>query len=343
MSASSDGSDRTLVLRIRDSSQVATARREATALASALGFDEGAAGKVAIVVTELATNLLKHAGGGEVVVRAVHASDKAGVEVLGLDRGRGIPNVARALEDGFSTAGSPGTGLGAVRRLAQVFEVHTAESSGTALFARIWPGAPPAANDGRSLDVAGVAVPAPGEGVCGDAWSVHHRDGVTTLVMADGLGHGIFAADAASAAVRVFHAHAMATPVRLLEAIHDGLRGTRGAAVAVAQVEPARGCVRYAGIGNIAGVVLTPAGARHMVSHNGIVGHSVRRIDEFTYPWSSDALLVLHSDGLTTHWRLDAYPGLAVRHPALVAGVLYRDFTRGRDDVSVVVGREVPA
>jgi anti-sigma regulatory factor (Ser/Thr protein kinase) len=339
----SAGSDRTLVLGIRDPSQVATARREATALASALGFDEGAAGKVAIVVTELATNLLKHAGGGEVVVKAVHASGTRGMEVLGLDRGGGIPNVARALEDGFSTAGSAGTGLGAVRRLAQVFEVHTGESRGTALFVRIWPGAPPAANGRRELDVAGVAIPAPGEVVCGDAWSVHHHDGATTLLMADGLGHGIVASDAARAAVRVFHANAMAAPARLLETIHDGLRATRGAAVAVAQIEPARDRVRYAGIGNIAGVVLTPEGARHMVSHNGIVGHTVWRIDEFTYPWSCDALLVLHTDGLSTHWRLDSYPGLAVRHPALVAGVLYRDFTRGRDDVSVVVAREVQA
>jgi len=50
-------------------------------------------------------------------------------------------------------------------------------------------------------------------------------------------------------------------------------------------------------------------------------------------------MLVLHSDGLVSHWSLDAYPGLAARDPSLIAGILYRDFTRGRDDVTVVVAK----
>ncbi len=343
MSPSFAGNNGTLVLGIRDPSQVAAARREAMALAGALGFDETATGKVAIVVTEVATNLLKHAGGGEVVLKPVHASDTSGIDVLGLDRGRGIPNVARALEDGFSTAGSAGTGLGAVRRLAQLFEVHSAERNGTALLARIWPEQPPAPAGRRVIESAGVTRPAPGEDVCGDAWSVKHRAGVTTLLVVDGLGHGVVAADAASAAVAAFNAHSPAPPAELLDSIHGALRATRGAAAAVAEVDPARDLVRYAGVGNISAAVLNAAGARHLVSHNGIVGHTVRKIAEFTYPWTPDALLVLHSDGLASHWRLEAYPGLTVRHPGLVAGVLYRDFTRGRDDVCVVVARERPA
>ena len=66
----------------------------------------------------------------------------------------------------------------------------------------------------------------------------------------------------------------------------------------------------------------------------------MRRVQEFTYPWPPGAILVLHSDGLLSHWTLDRHPGLAARHPMLLAGILYRDFRRGRDDTTVVVARE---
>jgi hypothetical protein len=76
-----------------------------------------------------------------------------------------------------------------------------------------------------------------------------------------------------------------------------------------------------------------------MVSHNGIVGHAVRSIQEFVYPCSRNMLVVLHSDGLATNWHLPVYPGLAEKHPGIIAATRYRDFTRGRDDVTVVVAR----
>ncbi|OLB97884.1 MAG: hypothetical protein AUH30_09400 [Candidatus Rokubacteria bacterium 13_1_40CM_68_15] len=95
----------------------------------------------------------------------------------------------------------------------------------------------------------------------------------------------------------------------------------------------------YAGLGNIAGAVLADGRMRHMVSHNGIAGHEARRLNEFSYPWPDGALVVLHSDGLGTHWDLGRYSGLIQREPSLIAGVLYRDFARRRDDVVVVVAR----
>ncbi|MGH7263328.1 MAG: hypothetical protein ACREMB_00540 [Candidatus Rokuibacteriota bacterium] len=79
---------------------------------------------------------------------------------------------------------------------------------------------------------------------------------------------------------------------------------------------------------------------RHLVSYAGIAGHELRRVKELAYPWPEEALLVLHSDGLGTQWSLSAYPALARRHPTLIAGVLYRDHSRRRDDVSVLVAKE---
>jgi len=74
-----------------------------------------------------------------------------------------------------------------------------------------------------------------------------------------------------------------------------------------------------------------------MVSLNGTAGVEIRKFQKFTYSWEPEAILVLQSDGLKSHWNLEDYPGLARKHPAIIAGVLYRDHTRGKDDVTVLV------
>ena len=114
---------------------------------------------------------------------------------------------------------------------------------------------------------------------------------------------------------------------------------TRGAAVAVARIDAAAQVVRFVGVGNISALLVQPAGARHMVSHNGTAGHVAPRIREFTYEFTSDPLVILHSDGLATRWDIAAYPGLTAQHPSLIAGVLLRDHRRSRDDASVVAMR----
>ena len=108
----------TTAVAVTDPSQVAEARRAGAVLARAVGFDEERAGRLALVVTESGTNLLRHAGGGHILLRAVDDHGAAAVDVLALDRGPGMTNVARCLEDGYSTAGGAGTGLGAMRRLS---------------------------------------------------------------------------------------------------------------------------------------------------------------------------------------------------------------------------------
>jgi serine/threonine protein phosphatase PrpC len=188
--------------------------------------------------------------------------------------------------------------------------------------------------------VGAVCVPKPGEDTCGDAWSVAAGSPeCLSVLVADGLGHGPGAADAARLAVRVFEAHPGRTPGAHLSAIHEALRSTRGAGAAVASIDRRSGTVTFAGVGNVAGAIVARGRSRQLVSMNGTLGHKVHRINEFTYPWDDDALLVMHSDGLTSRWDLDRYPGLGERHPSLVAGVLFRDFQRVRDDVTVVAVR----
>ena len=204
----------------------------------------------------------------------------------------------------------------------------------------MWKRGAPVVRPGR-FDAGGICVPLRGEQACGDQWTFQERAKGCRLTMADGLGHGRLAADAAEAAIGTAMTYPDEAAPDLLQRIHDALRPTRGAAVAVAEIDPGARVVRFAGIGNISGVVIPESGpVRRMVSLPGTAGHEARKIVEFSYPWDSRCLVVLHSDGLQTHWSLDAYPGLFERHPSLIAGVLYRDFCRGRDDVSVVVARE---
>lgn len=327
-------------IAVRDPSQVAEARRRAVAIAQGLGYREEDAGRVAIVATELATNMLKHAAGGELLVGSYDDRSGTGVECLALDRGPGMADVGTSLRDGHSTAGSPGTGLGAIMRGSHTVDIYSRPGLGTAILVRLRQGRPATAKSSPEPVSGAINLPKPGEEACGDAWCRKAHAGGFKLMVADGLGHGPSAADAAHAAVRVFLAEQAGTPGAILERMHLALRPTRGAAVSVADVDLDRRQVVFTGIGNVAGMLVGKDGAtRRMVSHNGTVGHVAKRVQEFTYRFEGVPLVILCSDGLGTSWKLEAYPGLTQCHPTLIAGVLYRDFTRGGDDVTVLVAR----
>jgi stage II sporulation SpoE-like protein len=188
--------------------------------------------------------------------------------------------------------------------------------------------------------VGAINVSLAGEAVCGDAWGWRLRDNRLAVLVADGLGHGVHANEAAQAAVEVFDRQHEETPQRLVEDVHAALRATRGAAVSALALDLERSVARYAGLGNIGCVFALPTGARQsLVSHNGTAGHQAARVQEFNYPFPRHSVAIMYTDGLGSHWDINAYPGLKNRHPSLLAGILYRDFGRRRDDVTVVVAR----
>lgn len=326
-----------ILVQIEDQSSVGEARRQAATLARALALDPTTAGNLALAVTEAAANIAKHAGHGLLALRVLQPEAPAGVELLAIDKGPGMSNIGESMRDGHSTAGSPGTGLGALRRMTQAFELYTQPGGGTLLRCELWAShaAPPKA----VLALGALRAASKGESICGDDWFVSSTEGVHTVLVVDGLGHGADAAQAAAAAVDVARLNPRLGAADLMTQIHDALRPTRGAAGAVAVLNRRLGVCTYCGVGNISGSLHTGDKSRSMVSHNGILGHHVRRIAEFSYPLADGALCIVHSDGLTTRWNLEAYPGLTQRHPALVAAALYRDFKRMRDDVTVVALR----
>jgi anti-sigma regulatory factor (Ser/Thr protein kinase) len=321
---------------IRELNQTGAARRSVADIGARLGFDAVASGNLAIVVTELATNLAKHAREGMLIVRVVEDVDGPSIEVLSIDRGPGIDNVESCLTDGFSTSGTAGTGLGAVRRLSENWDLLSIPGNGTVQVARV-----PArrTTNASPVMVSGISIPAPGEIECGDAWAWVADGPYIRIVVADGLGHGPAAAIASNQAIQTFQDQPNRPPAEMIREIHTALRSTRGAAVSVLEFDTVGRSVRYSGVGNIAAQIASPARRQNLVSLNGTVGAQLPTPREFQYEMPPGAVLCCWSDGLTSRTAPEAIPGLLHHDPALIAALLYRDFKRGRDDATVVVCR----
>jgi anti-sigma regulatory factor (Ser/Thr protein kinase) len=326
---------------VSDSSSIGAARRAATQIASDSAADETQAGRVAIVASELATNLVRHAGGGELLVQVLKLDSGLVFEFLAIDSGPGMSDPQRCLGDGYSTGGTAGNGLGAIRRLAQFFDVYSLPGRVTVIIARLAIGssveAPASSQD--ALHYGAVCVAVAGETVCGDGWQIAHAGNALALIVADGLGHGLAAHEASNQALQAFTEQPWTPPISTLGRAHERMSSTRGGSVACALADRERGTLSYAGVGNICGSLVGGARGQGLVSHNGTVGAQMRRVQGFEYTFASEQLLVMHSDGLSARWSLSDYPGLMSRHPALIAAVLYREHSRPRDDATVVVAR----
>jgi anti-sigma regulatory factor (Ser/Thr protein kinase) len=328
---------RSIRVHVDEPSQISEARRLARKMALEIGFNEIRHERVAIVVTEACTNLLKHAVGGEIVICVTDAlgdRSSADMEILALDRGPGMENLELCLENGYTSGSSLGQGLGAIVRLSDQSDFFVIQGRGTALLAR-WNGS---VKESGCPVIGGVNVAKQGEESCGDSWGVEQTSETTTVMVADGLGHGYDASVASLNAVRILHENTGLRPLALIELSHQALRSTRGAAVSVACIHHADKTVTYCGVGNVTAQIYSGARPQqHLVTVNGTAGHQMQRIREFSYPWPDRGMLVLHSDGLSTAAGLEGQPSLAQRDPSLIAGVLYRDYSRGNDDSTVVV------
>ncbi|GAB2888253.1 hypothetical protein GCM10027074_65820 [Streptomyces deserti] len=420
---------------VHDSTRVRDVRVAAEDAAAAAGLDDRRTAAAALVATELATNLLKHAEGGQVLIDIVAPPalrggphDSRVVQIAALDHGPGIPDVPAALRDGFSTTRSLGAGLGTCLRLADDFDLHSAPGRGTVAVARV--GGVPRAGSVRARAVAaargggapvgrpwsalhaagearrggqahgahgsrpqeargggtpergarpqyargggvpgggvpaeagmpshgapfgdvragGVNIPFAGAAFSGDAWTWVRADDRVTLMLADGLGHGPEAARASTAAVEALHRAPHLSPAESLRQLHSALGGTRGAAVAVAQLDTRAGRLRFAGIGNVGARLRQDGTWRSLMSRPGIVGvHRPATVREEDVAWADDGLLILHTDGLPSRWVPPSDLGLPAADPAVTAAVTIRDASSSarpvRDDTAVAVLTPTP-
>lgn len=321
-----------------DSSHVGVARRHAVALAEAAGFGATETGRVALVATELANNLVNHGGGGRLFLQLVANGEAPEIEVLSVDKGPGM-NVQESLRDGFSSGGTAGQGLGAIKRLSVDFEIYSRPGAGTVTMARVVGTLDRLQTTTRSRWRWGsLTTPAPGEIAIGDKWALRTHGNDLYAMVADGLGHGPMACEAAEAATREFEDGGFGEIELFMGKAHSALRSTRGAAVAAARCPGASDAMEYLSVGNIAATIIARDGSmKRLMSHNGTVGAEMRSTKTLSYPWRAGDRLVMHSDGLTARWSLAEYPQITDYHPAILAALLFRDHVRGRDDATILV------
>ncbi len=315
---------------ITDRSSVGEARRAAINAAQMLGFDTSRRSDIGIVATEAANNILLHAQRGEFLICPGENAEATWLDLIALDSGPGISDIGRAMEDGYSTIGTPGQGLGAIKRLSDASSLYSAPGKGTAYWSRFETGPPPLASV--------VSLPVRGESVPGDSYFVHRSGRRSVYMMVDGLGHGPGATEAADEAVSSTQNLLNCGPAEIITRSHEALKKTRGAAMAVAIVDEDLWTLTYAGAGNISALLVNGSTYKSLLSQNGTVGAILPRVvNEYVYPVASNSMLVLFSDGLTSKTNPIPYAGFQNRHPMLLAGLLYRDFARLRDDSTVMV------
>jgi anti-sigma regulatory factor (Ser/Thr protein kinase) len=321
---------------ITDRTRVGQARLLSSRLAREIGFASEGEGRLALVVTELATNILRHAADGFLVVQALTQASAVGIEVVSVDAGPGMADIAGQLEDGVSTDRGLGSGLGTARRLSDEFVIDSQPGRGTIVVARTW-------LDGAAGGLlqwsraGGLTVPARGEVVSGDAWTCVSTGDSATIMVADGLGHGPAAAEASRAAVKLLREQPHTQPGEFLRRVHQGLRSTRGAAVAIARLERAARVVRFAGLGNVTGAIHWRGHRTTLLSRNGTAGHEANGIREIPYPWTPGAAIVLHSDGVAGRWAAKDAIGAESLHPTVLAATLIRAQRQQVDDATVAV------
>ena len=317
-------------------SRVGEARRYAARMSEQLAWNEVDCGRLSIVVTELATNLLRHAQRGRLLIAL--RPEKSEVEILAIDRGPGIGDPERCLGDGYSTGGTAGTGLGAVRRLSQDFDLASSKPEGTVVLARLRQHGVPV-GEAQAFDIGAICLPAPGEEVSGDVWMVCTEGDRAAVMVADGLGHGPDAFKAAQCAIDVFRRSPLTDLRLVLQDAHRELRTTRGAAVSSFQLDAGQGTVRAAGVGNVMCRIVSGVSDRALLPQQGTLGVQIRSLEEVVQAWPAHAAVVVHTDGIEARWMPGLLLPLLGRDPVLIAAILMRDHCRGHDDATAVVVR----
>ncbi|HWH70661.1 MAG TPA: ATP-binding SpoIIE family protein phosphatase [Candidatus Sulfotelmatobacter sp.] len=324
-------------IEVRHQSQVGAARRAAKAAAQTLGFEPKACEEVALAITELATNLLKHAHTGKLVVTPLAIRGRVGLEIESQDQGPGMADVERALADGFSTAGSRGTGLGAVNRLMDELDIVSQPGRGTRILCRKWRRVPSISR--RTCPLAfGVATrPHPGDEQNGDAFVLRQWGESALVGIIDGLGHGPFAHQAAETARHYIESHYDIPLAQLFLGAGRACRATRGVVMALARFDWAQEKLAYASVGDIEVRIFPRSGRFPFPTQRGILGLNAPAAVVTEHPWTPTNLMVLHSDGLRSHWAWEDFPGLTEQPASEMAHRLLRALARDQDDATVLV------
>ena len=345
---------------------VARAVVQASRFAKDHQLPENDANKLATAVSELARNIIKYAGSGEVLIGGTtHASGRQGIEVVVRDRGPGIADLENALKDHYSSSGTLGLGLPGVRRMMDEFEIDTVPGEGTTVTIRLWGqagsrsanrllqnsalrregerrgirgrgGVLPGDADPR-VDCAYFTRPCLGERVNGDGILLKRLGDHVLVALIDGLGHGRTAHEVAAAAVRHLSGNWPATAAEAMRNLNEQLSGSIGAAAGIAIVDVESRRMTFVGVGNT--VARPMSGGTRLYSVEGNLGTTLRTLREQRIRLNSGDLVLFYTDGVRDRFEVDEYPQMRYEPAKRVAQTVVERFGRSHDDATCVALR----
>lgn len=322
-----------------DRSYFSLIKKEIRQLATETGLKAKRINELDLIVAEMTSNLYKYSTEGEILVGAFANAGNPYMEIISLDRGPGIANPARMIQDGVSTLNTLGHGLGSMKRLSDHFDIYSSLGWGTIVLSRVFNKPEKPVVQGN-LIIRAIVVSKPGEQVSGDGFVIKRTEKYVKMMLADGLGHGPEANNAVCEAAAAFRIFPDYSPSQTLRFIHATIKKTRGAVINIVGYEFATKQWSSAGVGNISLRINGPVAVKNHLSYNGIVGHNIpATINDQAYPGDQFNQIMLCSDGIKTRIDLARYPQMYKYDISILAAAIYKDYGRKNDDMSVVIAK----
>ena len=337
-----------------EEANIGQVRRALRKCAADLNFNERQMAEIDIAIKEIGSNAIKFARStGQIYFTETDAGlDPPGLEIIYVDKGPGIEDTALAIEDGYTTTGSMGAGLGAVKRMVDEFYIYSMVPSstrrlsmygrtnhGTAMVLRKYLNEVEHKGSNVQSRWGAFTRPQIGEESNGDGYIIKTSEDRQLVAIIDGLGHGEGARTATDAAIASVEENSEASVEVILRAAHEALRPTRGAVMGLAAIDWASRTVEYGGIGNTDFRVLGGSKPLRFISLNGTLGSRLERVKVFKEQLPRAATMILSTDGISDRWDAESYPGLLGLDPQLFCGVVMRDYGRPNDDATILCGR----
>jgi len=326
--------------KVDDRSFISYIKREIHMQATATEFTEEQVGKIDIIVSELSSNLIKHAGGGEVLYRITEDLSDTVFEIVCIDRGPGMDTL-KMMRDGASTTLTLGHGLGAIERLSSFSQIYSTPGTGTIIYSVVSTKEEKfERKQSPALSVRSLCICKPRETLCGDGYRVRRSENDVRIFFGDGLGHGEHAKTAVDTARNFFFECNESEPVEIIRLMHEKVRRTRGLVASLAIFDKKSAQWKICGVGNIQVRMYTGIEYKNYMSYNGTIGLNIpNSMKESVFPIEKNQHLVMCSDGIKTRWDMNQYPSIFKYDNTIFAAALYRDFSRGNDDASVLIAK----
>ncbi len=323
---------------LSDRSYLSITKKDIKKIAEDIGFSGSKLAEIEIVIAEIASNIIKHTPGGNILIKPVLHGSIKGIELISIDHGPGMVNVTVMLRDGVSTTNTLGQGLGAIKRLSDDFDIYSALNWGTILLSRIYMSPIDKLAEQAPFKIHAVMLPKIGEEFCGDGFKYLMRKNSCQIFAMDGLGHGVEAYKANQLAIKSFINTLYESPAERIKIMHGALKRSRGGVGIIFDINLNTLKLIFCGLGNIAAKVLSEGKIKNCISYNGIIGHTFpMTFHSITHDWTLNNYLIITSDGINTRWDFNAISNIMKHDPSIIAASLFKNFSRGNDDCLIII------